>query len=63
MAWQVFMFRLGIALLCSIVDYRLHSHPIPLITSPLKGEECSQNPLPFRGRVRVGVGWVVTKEK
>jgi len=30
--------------------------PIPLLTSPLKGEEAS---LPFRGRGRVGVGWTV----
>ncbi|MCM2358697.1 MAG: hypothetical protein NDI77_11155 [Geobacteraceae bacterium] len=30
-------------------------NPIPLLTSPLKGEE-PLFPLPFRGRVRVGVG-------
>jgi len=30
-------------------------NPIPLPTSPLKGEECCQHPLPIRGRVRVGV--------
>ena len=40
-------------------------YPIPLLTSPLKGEEGGTSPLkgrkkaiflPFRGRVRVGVG-------
>jgi hypothetical protein len=32
------------------------SHPIPLPTSPLKVEEQDKNPLPFKGRARVGMG-------
>jgi hypothetical protein len=32
------------------------SHPIPLPTSPLKVEE-AKNSLPFKGRVRVGMGY------
>ena len=34
----------------------MFSQPIPLPTSPLKGEE-AENPLPFKGRVRVGMGY------
>ena len=34
-----------------------NSHPTPLLTSPLKEEEPS--PLPFKGRVGVGMGWLV----
>ena len=50
----------------------MFSHPIPLPTSPLKGEEAekslpfeaekslpleAENSLPFKGRVRVGMGY------
>jgi len=31
-------------------------NPIPLLTSPLKGEEHTMFSLPLKGRVRVGVG-------
>jgi hypothetical protein len=34
----------------------MFSHPIPLPTSPLKGEE-AENSLLFKARVRVGMGY------
>jgi hypothetical protein len=40
--------------LMSVMKITQDNTPIPLLTSPLKGEEL--NTLPFKGRVGVGMG-------